>query len=138
MSFIFMQSQITRCSSSIITLIAWKWSFSRMTSHMLDQISLLYEFLVTKLASERLKVGMRFLVSIQASACFESFGTYRANIFSFSDMHLLKRRSSSLMKFNESLLKFNESLLKNPDIRTPLVVNFSLGVVIHFSSLTAF
>ena len=125
MSFIFMQSQITRCSSSIITLIAWKWSFSRMTSHMLDQISLLYEFLVTKLASERLKVGMRFLVSIQASACFESFGTYRANIFSFSDMHLLKRRSSSL-------IKCNGSPSKNPDIKTPLVVSFSLGVVIHF------
>ena len=131
MSFIFMQSQITRCSSSIITLIAWKWSFSRMTSHMFHQISLLYEFLVTKLASERLKVGMRFLVSIQASACFESFGTYRANIFSFSDMHLLKRRSSSLMKCNGSPSK-------NPDIKTPLVVSFSLGVVIHFSSLTAF
>ena len=131
MSFIFMQSQITRCSSSIITLITWKWSFSRMTSHMLDQISLLYEFLVTKLTSERLKVGMRFLVSIQASACFESFGTYRANIFSFSDMHLLKRRSSSLMKCNGSPSK-------NPDIKTPLVVSFSLGVVIHFSSLTTF
>ena len=131
MSFIFMQSQITRCSSSIITLITWKWSFSRMTSHMLDQISLLYEFLVTKLTSERLKVGMRFLVSIQASACFESFGTYRANIFSFSDMHLLKRRSSSLMKCNMSPSK-------NPDIKTPLAVSFSLGIIIHFSPLTAF
>ena len=131
MSFIFMQSQITRCSSSIITLITWKWSFSRMTSHMLDQISLLYEFLVTKLTSERLKVGMRFLVSIQASACFESFGTYRANIFSFSDMHLLKRRSSSLMKCNGSPSK-------NPDIKTPLVVSFSLGIAINFSSQTAF
>ena len=40
---------------------------------------------------------MCFLVSVQASACFESFGTHRANIFSFSDMHLLKRWS--LLKF---------------------------------------
>ena len=41
---------------------------------------------------------MCFLVSVQTSACFESFGTHRANIFSFSDMHLLKRLSSSLLK----------------------------------------
>ena len=27
---------------------------------------------------------------------------------------------------------------KNPDIKTPLVVSFSLGVVIHFSPLAAF
>ena len=27
---------------------------------------------------------------------------------------------------------------KNPDVKTPLVVNFSLGFVIHFPSLTAF
>ena len=32
---------------------------------------------------------------------------------------------------------YNESLSKNPDIETPLVVNFSLGVVIHFSPLVA-
>ena len=33
---------------------------------------------------------------------------------------------------------YNGSPSKNPDIKTPLVVSFSLGVVIHFSPLAAF
>ena len=34
--------------------------------------------------------------------------------------------------------RFNESPSKNPDIKTPLVVSFTLGFIMHFSPLAAF
>ena len=44
--------------------------------------------------------------------------------------------SSSMNIFLKSQINGNPS--KNPDIKTPLVVSFSLGDVIHFSPLAAF
>ena len=40
--------------------------------------------------------------------------------------------------FHYTLGQNNGGSSKNPDIKTPLVVSFSLGVVIHFSPLATF
>ena len=40
--------------------------------------------------------------------------------------------------FDMCYIGYNGSRSKNPDIKMPLVVSFSLGVVIHFSPLAAF
>ena len=45
---------------------------------------------------------------------------------------------NQFLLFCSVILLNNVSLSKNPDIKTPLVVSFSLGVVIHFSPLEAF
>ena len=50
-------------------------------------------------------------------------------------IHLCDYTSKDLLV---AQFEINGSPSKNPDIKTPLVVSFLLGVVIHFSPLAAF
>ena len=55
----------------------------------------------------------------------------------FKYLMLIRKKSWEKSLTSPNGCHHNGSASKNPDIKTPLVVSFSLGVVIHFSSLAA-
>ena len=68
------------------------------------------------------------------------FSTKRYNGLLIANCDLFKTEYSEVTLNNDlnAENRGNGSPSKNPDIKTPLVMSFSLGVIIHFSPLAAF